>query len=220
MLSLQRLQTLLQQSNDQLAAMRAVFERHQNEVTRFKGDTTRSQAYMNENIKADRDRAMGQLSAPLAIIKENSRLALAARPFWASKPLQLSRQRFSQDPAIDAAMKTAKLAEFVLLDSPMLCLIADNAVEDDDPATFWLANVANQAHAATLGAQSIDMDAIKLPEQAAALAVIDQLVQAPAHGELLVVMTSGQASSVQKLDIGHRMTAPAAPHRTDLREAS
>jgi hypothetical protein len=197
------LQILHTQSAQAVAKMRGIAERRRGEEERFRADTSRSENYITENVRASRDTAVADIGAHYPTVVPNAKAAAAARRHWESKELVLSQKRYSSD--LTVAIRSARLAEFANLPSALLAQIADNAREQGDAVTAWIAYASNLGHAGGPGFVPIDLAAVELPEQTEALRLIDETIALQANAELVVGETSGRLDPTKKMQLGRRM---------------
>ena len=191
-----------------LAGMKRRIDELNGKIDRFASDKTRSQSYVAENIKAEREKLLPAFDKDLASMREIAANVEAQEEFWASRPLLLSRIPFDSDPATDAQIRMRYVGELAAMDLPLLSLTMKNALSDGNLALVWACVLAGRA----AGAGTLpDWSAIEIPDQAAALALIDGCDASLAEAELIVEGARGLSMDpLRKLTLGRRMQ-PNAP---------
>jgi hypothetical protein len=191
-----------------VAGMRNTINALNNKIDQFNADSNRSQSYISENVKAEREKILPKFDQDLASMRETVANAESHREFWSSRPLLLSRIPFDSNPAVDAQIRLRYAGELAAMDQPLLVLTQKNALVDGDLALVWACEMA--CRAAGYG-RLLDISRVDIPGQAEALALIDACDASLAEAELIVAGASGLSMDPgRKLSIGRRMQ-PNAP---------
>ncbi len=206
MKSIETLRNIQRGQNAALTKLTGINEALNAEVTRYESDTTRSQAFIAEQIKAAREKALPTARALFATIGETAKVTQPQLQFWNDRAFLLSVQQFTPgDPAQDALVRAATAATLDRMPLPLLQTTCVSAVEDGNLALAWECSV-------TARRQNVDMDlsALAIPAQAEALVAIHDVCSvAPAAAELAMGAIEGRSiDPVRKITLGRAMASP------------
>lgn len=207
MRNIETLKNIQRGQNANVTKLTAINEALNAEVTRYEADTTRSQAFVAEQIKAAREKALPTAQKLFDTIRDTAKATKPQLQFWNDRTFLLSQQRFESDPAQDALVRAATAATLDRMPLPLLTTTCVSAVEDGNLALAWECQV-------TSSKQNVDQDlsALAIPDQAVALAAIHDIVSvAPAAAELAMGAIEGRSiDPIRKLTLGRAMSAPPA----------
>ncbi len=207
-LSIESLTKVSNGAKSTVTGMQKVIEALNAKIEQFESDKSRSQNFIAEQIKAEREKILPALGANLTLIREATAVAEAQREFWSSRALLMSRQRFSDDDTVNELTRLRLAGELAVMDLPLLTLTMKNAMADGSLALVWSCIVAGRNAAA---GSLPDWSGIAIPQQAQALALIDSCDASLAEAEMIVAGASGLSMDpVRKLTFAHRMN-PNAP---------
>lgn len=211
MLSNSQLQKNQSMSNSALLKMEAELARLNVEIAKAEADKSRSRDWVLETVKAARAKAMPVLNAEMKSIRALAKTCAEHEPFWQSKPLVLSLQKFDDDAAKNAQIRMACAGEFSRLPLPLLLLTLQNARADNNlPLVYqsWLAGMARQSEAGFTGTGDLSLDSIELPEQAAALSAIATCAVNADDAERIFFVANGQPDDpIRRMNIGRARQA-------------
>lgn len=200
MLKLPQLQALRAGMQSDVNEMQAALGRLNSEIERLKSDPSRNADWLRSKIEEARAAAMVPLGEKLGIFGARLEATRAQERFWQSKELVLSLQAFDADPAKDAAIRLAKIAEFAATPARVLQLIADSAKEDNNFPLLYTAYIAGHDRTGQPGWRGIDLADVALPEQDAALQIIREVEALTMRAQDIVALASGSGlSPVRKL---------------------
>lgn len=207
MLDIKQLQELQAQSNLAISVMEKANSGVNDLIAEIEKDSSRSQAYKSEKIKAKREAILPILQAQLAVVRNCHKAANASKKYWDSKPLLLSLEKYLDDPAGDAAIKLQKSAELVAMTPPMLHLTFENAIDEVNlPLVYQCWLIANSAWVAgdKRFIETANLPAeLEIPNQKAALAAISVCWSNLSHGESVAATASGaRLAPSQKITVG------------------
>ncbi|MBZ0096987.1 MAG: hypothetical protein K8H75_16660 [Sulfuricella sp.] len=171
--------------------MQGILARLDSDSVRIKSDGTRHDDFIKEKVDEARAKALPQLGEKLGTFGSRLEAVKAQRKFWESKPMILSLQTFDSDVAKDAQIRAAKLAELASMDSPLLQLTADSALEDADLPTIYQCYLASRDRHGTPGWRGLSLDDVVIPEQAEALQIIQQCTALTMQAEDIAKLASG-----------------------------
>lgn len=220
MLNLESLTKLAGGAADNVVAMRKAIEGLNKKIDAFAGDTSRSQAFVGEQIKSERATVLPKLGTALAEIRAACVIAEEQRKHWANRSLLLSRLPFDAgSPMADATIRMAYAQQLAAMDAPLLTATLNNALADNALALAW---ACTQAARAAGYPNMPGLDQVQIPEQAEGLALIDSCDAALAEGELIYGGATGLSiDPTRKLTYGRRMaTAGTAAALKPTREVS
>lgn len=208
MLTIATLQNMAGGSKTLVAAMRKVLDTHNATVEQFENDKTRSREYVQKQITEARVAAMPGMVKDVDTLRETAAIAEAQRQYWGNDNFLLSRIPFDPNPVADSAIRTRYASELAAMDTPLLQLTMQNALEEKNLALVWACHMAARTRNEGKLADISDLD---IPGRDQALQLIKDCDRAYAEAELIVAGISGQGmSAIQKLAIGRRMD-PDAP---------
>lgn len=198
-------------SNAAILKMEAELARLNVEIAKAEADKSRSRDWVLETVKAARAKAMPVLNAEMKSIQALAKTSSEHEPFWQSKPLVLSLQKFDEDAAKNAQIRMAYAGEFSRLPLPLLLLTLQNATADKNmPLVYqcWAAGMARQGEAGFTGTGDLSLDSIELPEQAAALSAIGTCKVNADDAERIFFVANGQADDpIRRMNIGRARQA-------------
>jgi hypothetical protein len=202
-----------------IASMRRTIDALNGTIVRLESDKSRSREFVLEQVKAEREKVLPALGESLKSVREAAAVAEQNREFWAYRDLLLSRIQFDSDPAVDAALRLRYATELPAMDLPLLKATQKNALADGNLALVWACVMA--ARSSGVGALA-DLSAVEIPQQAAALSLIDSCDGYLAEAEMIVASANGLSMDpVRKLTFARRMQ-PNMPtsHNSQGREAA
>lgn len=219
MMNLQSLQNISSGAAKAVAGMRHTIEGLNGTIERLESDKSRSREFVLEQVKAEREKALPSLCASLKSVREAAAVTEKNREFWTNRDLLMSRIPFDADPVVDAALRIRYTTELPAMDLPLLKATQKNALADGNLALVWTCAMAARSSGA--GALA-DLTAVEIPQQAAALALIDACDGYLAEAEMIVAGANGLSMDpVRKLAFARRMqpNMPTA-HNSPGREAA
>ena len=210
MMNLESLKKVASGAKSTVTGMQKVIDSLNGKIEQAEADKTRSQTYIAESIKAERDKAMPGLLKDLASLRDVAETVKPHREFWADRALLMSRIPFDSDSVADAQIRMSLTGSLAAMDQPLLAATQKNALVDGNLAVVWACVMAGRAAG---HGDLADLTAVAIPQQSEALALIDGLDSSLAEGELIVAGAGGMSMSpAQKLTIAHRMQ-PNQPTR-------
>jgi hypothetical protein len=219
MMNLQSMQNISGGAAKTVAGMRHTIDGLNSKIEILENDKSRSRTFVLESIKAEREKVLPALGKALESIREAVANVSLHREFWADRSLLLSRIQFDSDPAVDAALRVRYATELPAMDLPLLKATQKNALVDGNLALVWACAMA--ARSSGVGALA-DLTAVEIPQQAAALSLIDSCDGYLAEAEMIVAGANGLSMDpVRKLTFARRMQ-PNMPtsHNSPGREAA
>ena len=126
-----------------------------------------------------------------------------------------TRFKFNDDPAVDAAMRTARTTALSAMNKSLFDLTVSNAKAERDFALLGVAVLV-----AARRNEKFDLSEIEIPGQRDALAIISTIDATEARAQLIVGEMAGRLTGVDKINLGRRINA-ARPKvaATDATEA-
>lgn len=219
MLSTSSLQNIAAGASKAVAGMRHTIDGLNGKIETLESDKSRSREFVLEQIKAEREQVLQALGNALESIRDAAATVAPHREFWADRSLLLSRIPFDADPAVDAALRLRYASELPTMDLPLLKATQKNALADGNLALVWACAMAARSSG---GGALADLSAVEIPQQAAALSLIDSCDGYLAEAEMIVAGASGLSMDpVRKLTFARRMQ-PNMPtsHNSPGREAA
>ena len=201
MIPVERLEAMQAASQSKLDQMTSKINSALEKIERLQGEANKkySREYIDQQIIEERTKISDDLYKLFGEINENQRLANSNKRFYESVQFMLSRAKFSDDAGVNAAMKTAALQEYAMMDGVTLALTGENAKMESRYARLWCAFLAGQNRDVVV---KIDID-VRTPEQAAGLRAISEINKIAAGAELQ--MRGTQVSPfTRKLSIAER----------------
>ena len=197
MLTLQTLQKIAGGLKSTVAALHKANDALNSKIAQFESDSSRSQSYVAENVKAAREAVVAGARKEFASMHAAAEMAEAQVEFWGSHALLLSRIPFNPDPIVDALQRTRYAVELAAMDAPLLSLTQKNALADGNLALVWACAVAGG---------NVDLSTVEVPGQQDALDLIKDCDSALAEAEMIVAAMSGlHMDPARKLTLGRRM---------------
>lgn len=183
MLTLQNLQTLLTESQAIVERWQVAVDALLRDIQRLKKINAKYPDVMLEEVALRRSKAREVIGDKEQRLSQIAQIATAQEKFWADSAFLLSRTRFDEDSAKDAVIRARWLAELSAMSASTLQLVRQNALEESALALLWQCVLANQQRAEKLVA--LDLTAVVIPQQAEALAAIQQIQALADRGEEL-----------------------------------
>lgn len=200
MLTLNQLQALHGGMQSDVATMQASLDKLNAEIVRIKSDGTRHDDYIAEKVDEARKAVLPAMGERLGTFGERVERAKAQRKYWNSKTMILSLQMFDADPLRDATIRLAKGAELAAMDSALLQLVADSAIEDGNFQMIYMAYLAGFARHGQPGWRGMDLAGVAVPEQDSALAIIREIEGLTMKAsDILAQASGGGLSPVRRL---------------------
>ncbi|MFZ3324213.1 MAG: hypothetical protein WA190_17695 [Usitatibacter sp.] len=203
MLPLKSLTNLADGAKFNLAALKAMNDKINNKIDALNADTSRSQSYKTDTIKAMRDEAMPAVMKIVDEMTEANEVAKEHKEFWSDRALLLSSIAFDPDQAKDAVIRMSYAGELSAMDLRLLTLTQKNAIADNNLPLVWACTVA--AHRAGHG-DLINISKVKIPQQDQALALIASCDASLAEAEMTKGgMFGATVDPMRKLEFARRM---------------
>jgi len=192
--------------------------------TRVKGitdDETLPIPQRQAKIKAERAAVENAVIQHVKVVQDCAAEVRAQRKFWASTPLVLSMQRFSEIPSSDAQIKGWHSARLSRLPLPQLALEFEHARETNDYPLLALIVAERSGRTgippAAIDSKDFDMACVDLPGQRDALAHLDRIEADLKYSEHLFRESRGsKVSAAEKMARGRadpaRKRSALEPH--------
>lgn len=177
MYDLKKVQDLEGKSNSALTEMNKLVGALAAKIDGYRADSSRSEAFNNERIQKARDEALPVISALNEAIIVIDKELFIQNKFYESKPLILSLQTFSDNPADDAVIRSSIGRELSAMPLSLLRLAIESAAADKNLPMFYqgyLAANARNDEFRQAGGLDVNLDSVEVPEQLLGLAAISQ----------------------------------------------
>lgn len=191
MLKLPQLQAIHSGLQSDVNDMQAALDRLNAKIVSIKSDATRHDDYIKEKVDEARQAALPAMGELLGTVGPRLEEAKAQRRYWESKPLVLAQQTFDSDLVKDSTIRQSKGAEFGAMDSALLQLIADSAIDDGNLPLIFQAYLAGFARHGQPGWRGVDLSNVAIPEQDTALQIIRQCEGLAMKASDIVAQASG-----------------------------
>lgn len=180
MLQFKELLNIQKKSKIYLNAIEKLVVDLNNIIDSVNSDQSRSVEWKKETIQNTRDQFLPSFVDKMNVINEMADEAAINKPLWESVPLLLSLQKFSEEPEKDAQIRLAYSNELKDLPLPLLELTLRNARADGNlPLMFqcWKIGVSAANQNSLRDMVDLLLDGLVIPDQAEALAAIEQTWQ-------------------------------------------
>lgn len=211
MLKVEQLKNLQDTSNTAIRTMENAVEKLNALIVRHEADTSRSQSFIIESVKSERDKMLPILVKELAIVREAAKESSGQLKFWESRSLLLSLQTFNDDPSKDAQIRLSHAAELATVPLPLLNITFENARADANlPLVYqcWRAGIGRTNEAGFKDVVDMSIDGLDIPDQAASLAAISVCASNVGHAESIAAVASGMRQDpLRKMNVARQQQA-------------
>lgn len=206
MLKLPQLQAIRSGLQSDVATLQAIGDKLNGETVRLKSDTSTKDSHIAEKVDEARGAVLPRMGEILGTFGARLDTVKAQQKFWESKPMVLSLQAFDSDPVKDATIRLAKMAELAAMDSALLQLTADSAIDDNSFPMIHMTYVAGFSRHGQPGWRGIDLSEVVIPEQDAALLLIREVEGLAMRAQDIFAQASGGGlTPVRKLQTARAM---------------
>ncbi len=207
MLKLDQIQAIHSGMQSNVDTMQQILNKLNAEIIHIKSDGTRHDSYIKDKVAEARKPRLAELGNILGTFGERLETVKAQRIYWQNVPFILHQQVFDNDPVKDAIIRQSVRTEFEAVDSKLLQLSANSAIEDKNLPLIWQAWLVGINRNGTPGWYGINLDEIEIPEQTEALRLIKSCEGLVMLASDLMAQASGSGlSPVRKLQTARAMT--------------
>jgi hypothetical protein len=192
--------------------MQSAIAPEQKKIEELQGQAEKvySKHYINQQIGEVRAAISDRLYGIFAEINTAADQATDSRRFYESTAFMLSRERFSDDDQVNAAMKLAAMSEYARMALPDIHLVAAAAISENKLASFWAARLASQEKTGDIS-EWVDIVSVQTPAQAEGLRLIADIIKLKATAELsmrgsVISPFSRPLSPAEKLALARQAT--------------
>lgn len=206
MLKLPQIQAIRGGMQSDVATLQASLDQLNATIVRIKSDDSRHDSYVADKVDEARKAALPAMGARLGTFGERLETVQAQEKYWSSKAMVLAQQTFDSDPVKDATIRQSKGAEFAAMDSALLQLVADSAIDDNNLPLIFQVYLAGFPRHGQPGWRGIDLSEIVIPEQDAALQLIREVEGLAMRAQDIFAQASGGGlTPVRKLQTARAM---------------
>lgn len=173
-----------------IATMSEKLTQLQAEIKRIQADGTRHPAWITEKSNELRSKYLGELNSILGSVERGYERLKAQHKFYGDKSLLLSKLPFTPDLAQDSAIRLRYLEEFSRMPGRLLQLVADDALADNNLPLLYMTYLTGKKGSS--GWRGIDLSRVNIPNQDAALAIIEEARGLAMQAHNIVALASGQ----------------------------
>jgi hypothetical protein len=207
MLKLNQIQAIHSGMQSKVDTMQQILNKLNAEIIHIKSDGTRHDSYIKDKVAEARKPRLAEISAILGTFGERLETVKAQRIYWQNVPFILHQQVFDNDPVKDATIRQSVRTEFEAMDSKLLQLSVNSAIEDKNLPLIWQAWLVGHNRNGTPGWYGINLDEIEIPEQVEALRLIKSCEGLVMLASDLMAQASGSGlSPVRKLQTARALS--------------
>lgn len=200
------------ETKDTMAAavgeMQKRLDRLNAEIVRTKSEGKYSPEYIRETVEELQREALPFFGERLKALHASAKLARAQKMAWTSKALLLSMQPFRADAQTDALLRLRHAAEYASMDSKLLDLHAQVAMEEQNLPVIYQIFLASLKTHGTTSRVDVNLDSLVIPGQSEALEAIRAIEAMPARGELIAGQaTAAGLTALRKMELGRQINA-------------
>lgn len=204
---------LRDKSNVSIKAMEKASEALNELIDRLQSDSSRSQGYILEAVKAEREKFLPLLSGQVKNLEEYFKTAQNEKKFWESRSLLLSMQTFNNDdPAIDFQQRNLWREELKAMPAVLVALLAENAREEENLLLLyqiWLV-VGSRRDEINFAEINMNLNDLVIPDQADVLASISICHSNLSYGESIFSVAAGlRINPITKMSVGRQQAVTA-----------
>jgi len=207
MFKLNQLQAIQGGMKSDVATLQAALDQLNTTIVRIKSDDSRHDSYVTDKVDEVRKSVLASMGERLGTFGARLETIQAQEKYWSSKPMVLAQQAFDSDPVADATIRQSKGAELSAMDSVLLQLVADSAIDDNNLPLIFQVYTAGFSRHGQPGWRGIDLSEVVIPEQDAALQIIREVEGLAMRASDIVAQASGGGlSPVRKLQTARALT--------------